>query len=146
MALYAAYGSNMDPAQMRLRAPHSPVYGTGWLEGWRLSFGGEDMGWEGALSTIVEQPTSRVYVMLYDVDRFDAERLDAWEGVETQLYTRIRVRVSTLDGEVLAWTYVLDAYEGGSPSKRYVTIMADAAEKAGAPADYVADLRSRPTR
>ena len=47
VALYAAYGSNMDPAQMLQRCPHSPQRGTGWLEGWRLSFGGEDLGWDG---------------------------------------------------------------------------------------------------
>ena len=27
MAVYAAYGSNMDPGQMALRAPHSPLRG-----------------------------------------------------------------------------------------------------------------------
>jgi hypothetical protein len=39
---------------------------------------------------------------------------------------------------------VLNAYEGGLPSARYLGIVADAAEKAGAPADYVQGLRSRP--
>ena len=38
---------------------------------------------------------------------------------------------------VTAWVYVLDAYEGGLPSARYLGIMADAAEVAGAPDDYV---------
>jgi len=52
--MYAAYGSNMDPAQMAQRAPHSPQRGTGWLQGWRLTFGGEQIGWEGALATVVE--------------------------------------------------------------------------------------------
>ncbi|WP_250286415.1 MULTISPECIES: gamma-glutamylcyclotransferase [unclassified Frankia] len=145
MTLYAAYGSNLDPAQMKERAPHAPVIGTGWIRNWRLTFGGEDVGWEGALATIVESPGSRVYVMLYDVAKRDLRQLDVWEGVEASLYTRIRVRIFTLDGEALAWTYVLDAYEGGLPSKRYVAIMADAAERAGAPSDYVADLRNRPT-
>ncbi|HTW21846.1 MAG TPA: gamma-glutamylcyclotransferase family protein, partial [Mycobacteriales bacterium] len=42
MALYAAYGTNLDPAQMLERCPHSPSRGPGWLEGWRLTFGGED--------------------------------------------------------------------------------------------------------
>ena len=59
VALYAAYGSNMDPAQMLLRCPHSPQRGTGWLEGWRLTFGGEDLGWDGALTTLVEDPAQR---------------------------------------------------------------------------------------
>ena len=56
------------------------------------------------------------------------------------------MRVSTLDGEVLAWVYVLDAYEGGLPSARYLGMIAEAAEAAGAPDDYVAALRARPCR
>ncbi|HVK25080.1 MAG TPA: gamma-glutamylcyclotransferase family protein [Actinokineospora sp.] len=143
MPLYAAYGSNMDPAQMMQRAPHSPMAGTGWLVGWRLTFGGEDLGWEGALATIVEDPDSQVFVVLYDVTD-DEQLLDRWEGSELGLHSKIRLRVQTLEGSVLAWLYVLDAYEGGLPSARYLGVVADAAEAAGAPADYVADLRIRP--
>lgn len=142
--LYAAYGSNMDPAQMTQRAPYSPLAGTGWLEGWRLTFGGEDLGWEGALATIVEDPGSRVFVVLYDVTSLDESRLDQWEGGELGLRTKIRLRVQTMDGSTLAWLYALDAYEGGLPSARYLGLLADAAEAAGAPADYVHDLRTRP--
>jgi len=141
--LYAAYGSNMDPGQMMERAPHSPMAGTGWLVGWRLTFGGEDIGWEGALATIVEDPDSQVFVVLYDVTD-DEQGLDRWEGSELGLHSKIRLRVQTLEGSVLAWLYVLAAYEGGLPSARYLGVMADAAEAAGAPADYVADLRIRP--
>jgi hypothetical protein len=133
----------MDPAQMMQRAPHSPMAGTGWLVGWRLTFGGEDLGWEGALATIVEDPDSQVFVVLYDVTD-DEQLLDRWEGSELGLHSKIRLRVQTLEGSVLAWLYVLDAYEGGLPSARYLGVVADAAEAAGAPADYVADLRIRP--
>jgi len=146
MALYAAYGSNMDPTQMRQRCPHSPATGTGWLQDWRLTFGGEDLGWEGALATIVEEPGEQVFVMLYDVIDADVARLDSWEGADTGLYRKIRVRAQTLDGEQLAWVYVLDGYEGGLPSARYLGVLADAAEVAGAPDDYVRDLRQRPCR
>jgi hypothetical protein len=142
--LYAAYGSNMDPAQMMERAPHSPMAGTGWLVGWRLTFGGEDLGWEGALATIVEDADSQVFVVFYDVTPEDEDRLDRWEGSELGLHSKIRLRVQTLEGSVLTWLYVLDAYEGGLPSARYLGVVSDAAESAGAPADYVADLRIRP--
>jgi hypothetical protein len=128
---------------MMQRAPHSPMAGTGWLEGWRLTFGGEDFGWEGALATIVEDPGSRVFVVLYDVT-VDEEGLDRWEGGELGIHNKIRLRVQTMDGSVLAWLYVLDAYEGGLPSARYLGVLADAAEAAGAPADYVDALRTRP--
>jgi len=142
--LYAAYGSNMDPAQMALRCPHSPQRGTGWLEGWRLTFGGADIGWEGAMATVVEESGARVFVVLYEVSEQDERALDSWDGVTLGYYRKIKVRVEALDGDLLTWLYVLDAYEGGLPSARYIGILADAAEKAGAPADYVAGLRARP--
>ena len=144
MAIYAAYGSNMDPAQMAERCPHSPLQGSGWLEDWRLAFGGEELGWEGALATVVEESGQRVFVVLYDLSVSDEESLDQWDGASLGYYRRAKVRVETMDGDVLAWLYVLNAYEGGLPAARYLGIVADAAEAAGAPADYVKALRERP--
>jgi gamma-glutamylcyclotransferase (GGCT)/AIG2-like uncharacterized protein YtfP len=146
MSLYAAYASNMDAAQMLRRAPHSPLEGTGWLMGWRLTFGGEDLSWEGALATVVEDVGGQVYVALYDVSPADEQALDDWEGGRIGLYRKLRVRVQTLEGEVVAWVYVLDGYEGGLPTARYLGQLADAAEAAGAPDDYVLALRHRPCR
>ena len=147
MALYAAYGSNMDPAQMLERCPHSPQRGTGWLEGWRLTFGGEDIGWDGALTTVVEDAAQRVFVVLYDVPEIDEKELDSWDGVTLGFYRKLKVRVQTEedgDGDALAWLYVLDAYEGGLPSARHLSILVDSAVKAGAPSEYIGWLRERP--
>lgn len=146
MTMYAAYASNLHPERMQRRAPHSPSQGTGWLHGWRLTFGGEQLGWDGALATVVEDPTNSVYVALYDLTAADERHLDEWEGVGIDLYRKMKVRVATLDGECLAWIYVLDDYEGGLPSALYVGMLAEAAEAAGAPDDYVAALRARPCR
>ena len=144
MTIYAAYGGNMDPALMARRCPHSPQHSTGWLEGWRLTFGGEDLGWEGALPTVVEDADERVFVTLYEMTEPDEESLDQWDGASLDYYRKSKVRVSTADGDVVAWLYVLNDYEGGLPSARYIGMIADAAEAAGAPADYVAGLRARP--
>jgi AIG2-like family len=148
VALYAAYGSNMDPAQMLERCPHSPQRGTGWLEGWRLTFGGEDIGWDGALTTVVEDAAQRVFVVLYDVPEIDEKELDSWDGVTLGFYRKLKVRVQTEeegDGDALAWLYVLDAYEGGLPSARHLSILVNSAVKAGAPTHYVEWLRERPS-
>ncbi|MFF0269236.1 gamma-glutamylcyclotransferase [Kribbella sp. NPDC004536] len=147
MTLYAAFASNLDPNLMAERCPYSPLRGTGWIAGWRLTFGGEELGWEGSMATVVEDPSdpaNQVFVALYDVHPKDVERLDEWEWIDQDVYSKIQVRVQTLDGEQLAWMYVLNAYEGGLPSARYLGILAEAAEAAGAPDDYVADIRSRP--
>ena len=120
--------------------------GTGWLHGWRLTFGGEDIGWDGALATVVEDPASKVFVVLYDMTREDEQNLDRWEGSELGVHKKIRsgwtARAVTTTDPVLAWLYVIDAWEGGIPSARYLGVMADAAEIAGAPSEYVHDLRA----
>ena len=144
--LYAAYGSNMHPEQMLERCPYSPGAGTGWLNGWRLTFGGEELGWDGALAMVVPDADSQVFVALYEVSPQDMATLDYWEGAQEGLYNKIKLRVDTLDGEVLAWVYILDAYEGGLPSARYLGLIAEAAQAAGAPDEYVAELRARPCR
>jgi len=146
VTLYAAYGTNLDPARMSERCPHSPLHGTGWLEGWRLTFGGEDHGWDGALGTIVQDPFEQVFVALYDVTDEDMAVLDGWESADTGLFRKTKVRVATMTGEMVAWVYVLDAFEGGLPSATYLGTLADAAEAADAPDDYVAALRRRPCR
>ena len=91
-------------------------------------------------------PIEQVFVAVYDVTREDEAALDGWEGADLGLYRKTRVRVATLTGEQLVWTYVLDAYEGGLPSASYLGILAEAAEAADAPDDYVAALRRRPCR
>ena len=153
MGLYAAYGSNMDPAQMLQRCPSSPFAGTGWIRGWRLTFGAEELGWEGALATLVPAEddgpggeTVGVFVALYDLTEADERSLDAWEGADHGLYRKVRLRVHTLAGDVVAYAYALDAFEGGLPSARYLGAIADAAEAAGAPDDYLAELRRRDCR
>lgn len=143
---YAAYGTNLDPARMGERCPHSPLRTTGWLTGWRLTFGGEEHGWDGALATIVPNPLEQVFVAIYDVPAADVPGLDEWESADSGLYRKTKVRVSTMAGETVAWTYVLDAYEGGLPSASHLGMIAAAAEAADAPADYVAALRRRPCR
>ncbi len=146
MTLYAAYATNLDPARMGERCPHSPLRTTGWLQGWRLTFGGEEHGWDGSLTTIVEDPLDQVFVAVYDITREDEQQLDTWEQADSGLYRKTKVRVSTLNGEIVVWTYVLDAYEGGLPSALHLGVLAAAAEAADAPADYVAALRRRPCR
>ena len=83
---------------------------------------------------------------VYDVTPEDEANLDGWESADSGLYRKTKVRVATLTGSQVVWTYVLDAFEGGLPSASYLGVLANAAEAADAPADYVAALRRRPCR
>ena len=129
--LYAAYGSNLDPHQMAIRCPHSPLRGTGWLPA-----GGSPSAARAGTARCPpwpRSPGSQVFVALYDVTPADETALDQWESADTGLYRKVRVRVATLDGEQTAWVYVLNDFEGGMPSAMTLGILADAAEAAGAP-------------
>jgi gamma-glutamylcyclotransferase (GGCT)/AIG2-like uncharacterized protein YtfP len=132
---------------MRAYCPHSPMVGVGWLEGWRLTFAGDGLlGGEGAVTTVAESPGDRTFVAIYDVNPADEKQLDDVEGVDAGTYQKLHLRVATLDGDVTAWVYVLNGYEGGLPTVWYLSELVRAAECAGAPADYIEDLRARPTR
>jgi gamma-glutamylcyclotransferase (GGCT)/AIG2-like uncharacterized protein YtfP len=146
MALYAAYAGNLDPHRMAQRAPASPPAGAGWLRGWRLTFAGADLGWQGPLATVVEctDIESEVFVMLYEVTESDEQSLDEWEGVGLGFWRKVRVRVDSMSGSQIAWLYVLDAYEGGLPTRDYIQLIADAAHAGGAPADYIVNILDRP--
>jgi hypothetical protein len=166
VSLYAAYRTDLDPAHLSERCPSSPVRGPGWLSGWRLTFAGGErdhgsladaldagltiglspaLGEElpGALATVVQEPGSSVFVMLFDMSPADKAALEIWEG---ERYRTVKVRVETLEGSVMAWTFVYDGYEGGLPTASYLGLLSDAAEEAGAPDDYVRELRNRPCR
>lgn len=148
MALYAAYAGNLDPHRMAKRAPASPPAGAGWLRGWRLTFAGADLGWQGPLATVVEcdgsNGHSEVFVMLYEVNQADEQSLDEWEGVALGFWRKVRVRVDSMSGSHVAWLYVLDGYEGGLPTREYLQMIAAAAHAGGAPADYVAGILNIP--
>ena len=74
------HGSRADAAPL----PSSPHTDTGWIRGWRLTFGAEEYGWEGALATLVPDDDTGpgVFVALYDLTDADERTLDAWEGAD----------------------------------------------------------------
>jgi len=95
-----------------------------------------------ALST---PATASAATYIYDVPDLDEKVLDEWETYPL-LREKIRLRVTTLDGTPLAWVYTLRAYEGGLPACRHLGMVAEAAEAAGAPQDYLDELRGRPCK
>lgn len=144
MALYAGFAGNLDPADMARKLPNSPAVGPGWLMGWRLTFGGEEYSWQGPLPTVVEDPDSQVFVMLYALSDSDEHNLDEKEGFQLGHYRKLHVRVSTLDGEETAWVYAMQGYESGHPRQAVLDKVVNAAIAAGAPDEYIESIRAWP--
>jgi gamma-glutamylcyclotransferase len=95
--LYFAYGSNLHPARLAVRAPSARFIGTGCWPGHRLAF--HKIGQDGSAkcdAPVAPQPSDRVHGAIYELADADLERLDRIEGVGTG-YDRELV---ALDGDV----------------------------------------------
>ena len=65
----------------------------------------------------------------------DDEETDRWR-VPTRIHRKVRARIDTAtDGPVRYGVGVMDAFEGGLPSARYLGVMKAEAADRGAPAD-----------
>jgi hypothetical protein len=126
--IYFAYGSNLDPEGMRLRAPDSIKLGPAVLRNWRLVFR--------TVADIIPSPGDRVLGGLWILDPVDEESLDLYEGTPT-FYEKISVPVTVEDDslvrEVMTYRMVESRsdFSERSPSPGYEECIADGYESFG---------------
>ena len=75
--LYAAYGSNLNHAQMAYRCPDATVYGTAELKGHELLFRGSPTS---AVATVEPKEGGSVPILLWEISKRDEHTLDRFEG------------------------------------------------------------------
>tara|TARA_R110000824_G_scaffold117441_5_gene269429 strand:+ start:551 stop:982 length:432 start_codon:yes stop_codon:yes gene_type:complete len=119
MALYFAYGSNLDRVQMARRCPGSrPLYRAE-LEQHRLAFTGAQRG----VATVRRDPWSVTPGVIYSVTRADLQALDGYEG-HPWCYTRAEMALVLEDGRMaLAWVYVKRDTSPHEPQATYLQII-----------------------
>src|SRR6185369_3024744 len=123
---YFAYGSNLDPVQMRHRCPDHEVVGPAKLEGYRLRFCWNSDRWGGAVGTVAPSNDHVVGGVLFRLTEEDLKTLDEYEEYRgpthpSTLYDRVDVPVRTALGvEVPALTYLMRPHAEGKPSRLYL--------------------------
>ena len=75
--MYAAYGSNLNFAQMEHRCPDATVYGAAELKDHELLFRGSPTS---AVATIEPKEGSSVPILLWEISAKDERSLDRYEG------------------------------------------------------------------
>jgi gamma-glutamylcyclotransferase len=107
--LYFAYGSNMSSRRLKERVPTARAIGIGFVEGRRLAF--HKLGVDGSGKCDIpesDDPSNRVYGVLYEILESDWMSLDRAEGEGTH-YHRVRMMVSRPNQSgVEAYVYVAD--------------------------------------
>ena len=144
--LYFAYGSNMNPVQIKARCLGAEVLAVARLVDHRLAFFGTSMVWDGALETVVPAPGRDVWGVLYALSPLDADSLDAWQDARFDgtgayfHYPSVVIDVLGQRHDVLLYKKdLLGAPQ--KPSCEYLEHIARGAEARGLPPQYVAHLR-----
>lgn len=123
---YFAYGSNLDPDGMAVRAPDARPLGRAVLLGYALSFD--------RVATLIEREGAKAFGGLWSVSEGDLARLDKYEG-EGSTYDRRRLTVLFNEREVSAWTYLLRDPELSSTYTPYFKAIRRGYEAFGLPTE-----------
>ena len=106
--LYAAYGSNLNLAQMRRRCPTAKIVGSAILDDYRLLFRGAK---ENAHATIEKHMDGQVPLLIWELQETDERALDRYEGFP--FYYRKEIITVELDGKPTeVMTYIMNVHEG----------------------------------
>ena len=118
--LYAAYGSNLNHAQMRERCPDAKYLGASMLKNHNLIFCGQP---DQSFATIESMTGKEVPIGLWEISARDEKSLDRYEGYPN--FYHKTVLPSVLDGEELhAMVYIMDlSMPAGLPSVLYYDIV-----------------------
>jgi gamma-glutamylcyclotransferase (GGCT)/AIG2-like uncharacterized protein YtfP len=152
--IYFAYGSNMDPLQMRERCKDASLIGPAELPAHRLCFPRWSDKRQHPVASIEPSIGTSVWGVLFELTSSDVEALDRKEGFRgvgrpDNAYRRSEVRLKSGGAEVSAQTYFAEPNpvrpEAGLPSAGYMKQMVDGAMFAKLPEAYVSWLRSLPT-
>jgi gamma-glutamylcyclotransferase (GGCT)/AIG2-like uncharacterized protein YtfP len=134
MPLYFAYGANMDVAAMAKRCPSSKPVGLARLarHRWIISTDG--------YANVVRDPRRVVHGVLWELALSDMPVLDRFEDVP-RLYRKVNQPVISTSGIRRALVYVGRAIDTGRPRPGYLDDILRAAESAGLPTAYLAEMR-----
>ena len=120
---YFAYGSNLDPAQMRRRCPHAAPGRPAILRGHRIAFGGHSRTWGGPVATLVKDPNDWVDGLLYEMPLAELTVLDGYEGHPFAYRRKLLLITDDTGRRRRANVYVLPVVEETRPTPRYFGVI-----------------------
>ena len=150
--LYFAYGSNLDPDQMRSRCPDHKVVGLAMLRDHKLSFPLTSHEWGGGVAGIAVSHGATLWGALYELSDADVATLDKHmgfvaEGSPNNLYDREQVWVElsrpddgSIPRRIRAAIYMPRQANPAKPSARYLEAILRGARHHRLPDEYIAKL------
>lgn len=134
MTLHFAYGSNMDRAAMARRCPGATFIGRAVLEDHRFLITTD------GYASVQRAPGEHVYGVLWRLTPRDVAALNAYENLDSGLYSRAVMPVRSDERRVSALVYVGRSRSAGKPRPGYMDEIINAARAANLPLAYVQEL------
>ena len=149
--LYFAYGSNMDPGQMRQRCPSAQFVAVAKLPDHRLAFTRHAKDRDCGTCDGVPEPGQDIWGVVLDIPESDLRSLDQSEGYEpgrpldANCYAREQRQVyrdGNRDEPLLVWLYFANRQPNPPlPNAAYKKQLVDGAKFWRLPEEYQAQLR-----
>jgi len=155
--LYFAYGSNLNPDEMRQRCPSHRVVGMAALADHRLAFPRNSETWGGGTAGLEHAHGETVWGMVYELGDEDLASLDAFEGFKEpgsqhNLYDRELTTVDlrrpddgSVPRRVRASAYFARPSNPSPPGRRYLETILAGARHHRLPEEYIERLAAIPT-
>jgi gamma-glutamylcyclotransferase (GGCT)/AIG2-like uncharacterized protein YtfP len=122
MALYIAYGSNLNKRQMAYRCPTARYVGSTVIDGYELLFRGH---YGSAVATIEPKENSSVPIGLWKIGELDEKALDSYEGYP-RLYRKEIISVKLNKKKQDAMVYIMnDGRPINLPSRYYFNVISE---------------------
>ena len=140
---YFAYGSNMDPRQMKDRCPDAVPSGIGVLSEFKLTFDYWSKRRKCYVANITADASvgSKVWGVLWSVTDDNLLALDGYEGVSSGIYQRINVDLLVFGIATSAFSYqIRNPGEVGPPSVEYLEHLIEGARAFDLPFSYQTKL------
>jgi len=143
---YFAYGSNMNLLQMKQRCSSPKILGIARLPGYKITFHGHSAIWDGGQESVVPDPQSEVWGVLYELTFSDCEQLDFYQDVRfdgTGPYFHYPVDVIDRKQGIIDTLIYKKAIlaEAKPPSTEYLNFIVQGAIEHGLPESYIAYLQ-----
>ena len=155
--LYFAYGSNLNPEQMRLRCPGHKVVGLAAFRDHRLAFPLTSHDWGGGVASLVPAHGTSAWGVVYELSDEDLASLERYEGYQGpgdhhNLYERQSVFVDltrpddgSIPRRVRTCCYFASPSNPAPPSRRYLDAVLAGARHHRLPDEYVAAIAKTAT-
>ena len=116
------YADNLNPSQLKRRAPEHKFLFTGYLPDHSIQFCRWSTQWRCGLASVIPSPGEKVWGAVFEITDEDLKILDEFEGdVPQGAYRHLPVTVITEEGEkLLVTTHAANPIGKFKPKEHYI--------------------------